>query len=506
LNEEILPVIKKWYNENRPGKDDEIFRFYSSITKENKQYELPKDSLSIFNNLDKPYNKKRTILLVAVGTEGWDCKSLTSVVLPRKTTTKNFVLQTTARCLREVKNAKNEKALIYLGFGNYDTLDKELKENYKLTINDLKITGENDVPVVVRKPKLGELKYKQIIYKYHINILTQTQDYKAQLNSFDLNIFKKKYDYSAKETKGKISDTGMQSEVSENIEQYIAEKYHFANFIYDITKALYYRYTPAEILSEYENELKNIHKTLNENYTWIVNNPYIEFKDVANYVASHLTYIIEYKTETITDLDTINLLEWSSPAFINYGGGKMIPRIERNDVKRVKNKERLMIRWEDHFDDFGDPDPQDLSFNYIPYRFDSDFEMEAINEMLKLKSLSEFEVYFNGIKENKLESFNIQTPYGKYTPDFLIIKRKGKRYEWQQNNEPDNKAGEIDKILIIETKGELYYTEEFQQKEKFVKDVFLKHNPDFKYVCFIDKGGNDFTKHIKELEKMIEEL
>jgi hypothetical protein len=205
-------------------------------------------------------------------------------------------------------------------------------------------------------------------------------------------------------------------------------------------------------------------------------------------------------------LDTINLLEWSSPAFINYGGGKMIPRIERNDVKRVKNKERLMIRWEDHFDDFGDPDPQDLSFNYIPYRFDSDFEMEAINEMLKLKSLSEFEVYFNGIKENKLESFNIQTPYGKYTPDFLIIKRKGKRYEWQQNNEPDNKAGEIDKILIIETKGELYYTEEFQQKEKFVKDVFLKHNPDFKYVCFIDKGGNDFTKHIKELEKMIEEL
>jgi len=506
LNEEILPVIKKWYNENRPGKDDEIFRFYSSVTKENKQYELPKNSLSIFNNLDKPYNKKRIILLVAVGTEGWDCKSLTSVVLPRKTTTKNFVLQTTARCLREVNNAKNEKALIYLGFGNYDTLDKELKENYKLTINDLKVTGENDVPVVVRKPKLGELKYKQIIYKYHINILTQTQDYKAQLEAFDFNIFKKKYDYSAKETKGKISDAGMQSEVSENLEQYIAEKYHFTNFIYDVTKALYFRYTPAEILSEYENELKNIHKTLNENYTWIVNNPYIEFKDVANYVASHLTYIIEYKTETITDLDTINLLEWSSPAFINYGGGKMIPRIERNDVKRVKNKERLMIRWEDHFDDFGDPDPQDLSFNYIPYRFDSDFEMEAINEMLKLKSLSEFEVYFNGIKENKLESFNIQTPYGKYTPDFLIIKRKGKRYEWQQNNEPDNKAGEIDKILIIETKGEPYYTEEFQQKEKFVKDVFLKHNPDFKYVCFIDKGRNDFTKHIKELEKMVKDL
>lgn len=301
LNEEILPVIKKWYDENRPGKDNEIFGYYSSVTKENKQYELPKDSLSIFNNLDKPYNKKRIILLAAVGTEGWDCKSLTSVVLIRKTTTKNFVLQTTARCLREVNNAKTEQALIYLGSGNYDTLDKELKENYKLTINDLKVTGENDVPIVVRKPKLSELKYKQIIYKYHINILTQTQDYKAQLKAFDFDVFKKKYDYSAKETKGIISNSGMQSEISENIEQYIAIKYLFTNFVYDITKALYSRYTPAEILFEYKNELTKIHKTLNENYTWIVNNPYIGFKNVANYVASHLTYIIEYKTETITD-------------------------------------------------------------------------------------------------------------------------------------------------------------------------------------------------------------
>ena len=506
LNEDILPVIKDWYSKNRKGKEYEIFRYYSGVTKENKAYELPKQNLTIFNNLDKPYNKKRVILLVAVGTEGWDCRSLTSVVLPRKTTTKNFVLQTTARCLREVEKAKNEKALIYLGAGNYDTLDKELKENYKLTINDLKITRENDIPVIVRKPKLGELEYKQIIYKYHVNILKQTQDFKTQLQKFDFDVFKKKYDYTAKETTGKISDSGMQSEVSENIEQYIAQKYNFSNFIYDLTKALYYRYSPNEILSEYKNELEKIHEILNENYNWIINNPNIELKDVANYVASFLTYVIEYKTEIIEDLNLINLLEWTSPAFINYGGGKMIPKIEKRDVKRIKNAQRLMMRWEDHIDDFGNPDPQDLSYNYIPYRFDSDFEIEAINQMLKLKSLSHLEVYFNGIKENNLQSFTIQTPQGRYTPDFLIIKRKGKRYEWQKDNEQDKQVGEIEKMLIIETKGEPYYTEEFQQKEKFVKDVFLKHNPKFKYVCFIDKGGNDFKQHIKELEKLIKEL
>lgn len=502
LNEEILPVIKDWYGKNRKGKEDEIFRYYSGVTKENKAYELPKQNLTIFNNLDKPYNKKRIILLVAVGTEGWDCQSLTSVVLPRKTTTKNFVLQTTARCLREVEKAKNEKALIYLGAGNYDTLDKELKENYKLSINDLKITGENDVPVIVRKPKLGKLEYKQVIYKYHVNILKQTQDFKTQLQNFDFSVFKKKYDYSAKETTGKISDSGMQSEVSENIEQYITEKYNFSNFIYDLTKALYYRYTPNEILSEYKNELVKIHAELNKNYTWIVNNPNIKLKDVANYAASYLTYVIEYKTETIEDLNLINLLEWTSPAFVNYGGGKFLPKIAKSQVQRLQKRPNRMV---EDFEDT-DLDPQDISFNYLPYRFDSDFELSAIDEMLKLNDLSDLEVYFNGIKQQELSSFCIQTPQGRYTPDFLIIKRKGKRYEWQEDNEQDEQVGEIDKMLIIETKGEPYYTEEFQQKEKFVKDVFLKHNPKFEYVCFIDKGKNDFKQHIKELEKLIKEL
>ena len=506
LNEEILPVIKDWYAKNRKDKEHEIFRYYSSVTKENKAYELPKNNLTIFNNLDKPYIKKRVILLVAVGTEGWDCRSLTSVVLPRKTTTKNFVLQTTARCLREVNEAKNEKALIYLGAGNYETLDKELKENYKLTINDLKMSGENDIPVIVRKPKLGKLTYKQVFYKYHINILKQTQDYKTQLQNFDFKVFIKKYDYKAKETTGKISDSGMQSEVSENLEQYAKLQYSFTNFIYDLTKALFYQYTPAEILAEYNNELEKIHAEINENYNWIINNPNIDLKDVINYVASYFTYSIEYKTETIEDLNSINLLEWSSPAFINYGNGKMIPPIEKKRVPFVKDQKRVNTYWEFYIEDYGHPDPQDLSYNYIPYRFDSDFEMEAINQMLKLNSLSHLEVYFNGIKEQQLQSFTIQTPYGKYTPDFLIIKRKGKRYEWQQDNEPDKQAGKIDKILIIETKGEPYYTEEFRQKEKFVKDVFLKHNPNFKYVCFVDKGRNDFNKHLKELEKIINEL
>lgn len=96
-------MVQEWYDNNRKDHKEEIFIYYSA----SKEYPLPKDSTAIFHNLDKPYSKKRVILLVGIGTEGWDCKSLTSVVLPRKQSGKNFVLQTTCRCLREVENARN---------------------------------------------------------------------------------------------------------------------------------------------------------------------------------------------------------------------------------------------------------------------------------------------------------------------------------------------------------------------------------------------------------------
>ena len=90
LNEKVLPVVQEWYQKHRKNKENEIFRYYSKVSKENRQYQLPRENLAIFNNLDKSYSDKRVILLVAVGTEGWDCKSLTAIALPRQKTTKNL--------------------------------------------------------------------------------------------------------------------------------------------------------------------------------------------------------------------------------------------------------------------------------------------------------------------------------------------------------------------------------------------------------------------------------
>jgi len=506
LNEKVLPIIQEWYQEYRKNKENEILMYYSKVGKENKQYELPKENLALFHNLDKPYSDKRVILLVAVGTEGWDCKSLTAIALPRQKTTKNFVLQTTCRCLREVENAEKEKALIYLAKSNYETLDKELKENYRLKISDLQFKQAKEMPVKIRKPKLGKLKYKQIETKYKI-IIGKEIDYKNRLENFNFEVFKNKYKFEEKIKKGTIGKEGITKEVyyKKAYNDEIIE-YTFDDFIYDIANETLGKFSETELIKEYHNELKNIFTVIEKNKGWINANPNLEFKDIIHYIASLLMEEVNYKIETFTKDTEIELLEWNivNPSMLletaNVSSLKFMPRIDTNKIDDYRRHPEDLE--EDFLGKDNNIDPQNISFNYIPYRMDSSFEQNALSDMLKMSELAELEVYFNGYQNEKLQSFYIQTPRGIYTPDFLIIKRKdNKKYQ------DKNKMGEIEKILIIETKGKPYYNEEFKQKENFVKKDFIRYNPNFNYQCFVDEEGkNDFNNFIDELKNKIESL
>ncbi|MDV7392121.1 hypothetical protein RZS08_12230, partial [Arthrospira platensis SPKY1] len=85
----------------------EILRFHRG----NKLYPQPADSELEFRSLDLPLSKKRYVLLVQIGKEGWDCPSLTGVILSQKgDSPKNMVLQTACRCLRQVDRDADESA------------------------------------------------------------------------------------------------------------------------------------------------------------------------------------------------------------------------------------------------------------------------------------------------------------------------------------------------------------------------------------------------------------
>ncbi len=500
LNEKILPVIQNWYKQKRKGKEAEIFKFYTNGGKENKQYEIPKDSLAVFNNLDKPYSDKRVILLVAVGTEGWDCKSLAAVALPRKDTSKNFVLQTSCRCLREMDNAQKEKALIYLNDGNYNILDNQLKENYDLSISDLKFDSRSEIAVKIRKPKLGKLKYKQVETKYQIFSKKAKSD---NLNNFDFEKIKEKYKHDSRITSGRIGRAGIVAETGKKYAESDKASYLFNDFLYDLARAAFGKFSETELLKNHQKELEAIFNKIQSNLDWIESNPNLEMNDIIKNIASFLMEEIEIEKEIITKDAEIELLEWEikNPKIALYRGSgalaDFLPKITRQNAEIYRRHPEDLEA--DFFGRDNNIDPQNISFNYMPYKMDSNFERNALSEMLKMTELAGLEVYYNGYKDNRLQSFWIQTPDGVYTPDFLILKRKnGKNYKTKKEK------GEIEKVLIVETKGKIYYDDEFKQKERFIKNDFKKHNPNFSYISFVDKDdNNNFANFIDELRNLI---
>ena len=114
---------------------------------------------------------------------------------------------------------------------------------------------------------------------------------------------------------------------------------------------------------------------------------------------------------------------------------------------------------------------KDRSFHYLPYRTDSGFEQTFLKEVLSFDEIENLglEVYYNGdraMTEFKIKCYkkngNKWSYVGIYTPDFLIIKRKG---------------GKIHKIIVVETKGEIYAKDPtFMDKKTFMETEFSKQN------------------------------
>ena len=117
------------------------------------------------------------------------------------------------------------------------------------------------------------------------------------------------------------------------------------------------------------------------------------------------------------------------------------------------------------------------SFHYLPYNFggsgSSGFEIQTLQETLRLADFKskELEIYYNGergLTEFVINCFAKEGKYwkniGKYTTDFLIVKRTAK--------------DKIHKALLIETKGALYAEDKvFQKKEKLCRNRVFKTKP-----------------------------
>lgn len=115
-----------------------------------------------------PASPYRIILLVNMGTEGWNCPSLFACGLVRKLrSSNNFVLQAATRCLRQVPG-NTRPARVYVSKGNRSILQKQLEETYGTTLDDLnrRQTERVEQEIELKKPELPPLLIKKHVRRF----------------------------------------------------------------------------------------------------------------------------------------------------------------------------------------------------------------------------------------------------------------------------------------------------------------------------------------------------
>ena len=118
-----------------------------------------------FRRLNNPDSRKRVILLIGKGVEGWNCPSLFACALIKEqTASSNYILQAATRCLRQVPgNARSAK--IFLDYANAKILDRQLRENFRTDLGLLSAgAGEREtITLRVRKMSLPRLEITRAV-------------------------------------------------------------------------------------------------------------------------------------------------------------------------------------------------------------------------------------------------------------------------------------------------------------------------------------------------------
>jgi type III restriction enzyme len=501
LEEEVYPFLTSELKIN-PA---EILKFHGG----NKKYTLPKENELAFRSLDLAISKKRYILLVQVGKEGWDCPSLTGVILSQKgDSPQNMVLQTSCRCLRQVDKGKAETALIWLNKDNADTLNKQLKQEQNSSIDELNSTKRiGKAEMVERHSRMEYLQLPKVdFYQMKVTYQSIDQEETANTKAKLKAIIKKLEDYKALAliSTSEISniDTG---EIDVINETGIA----FANYnhwLFDISRQSF-ALIPESQLHQFDTELNEIFEIVS--FEKDGNRFFNELYDLHSLqskirVAFSIKRDLQTYTEVIpkeaelliagrlTDVeDNLKLYPKKSDTakIVEFDKRNMPLKNDEEKVKQLYDMNLEMVKGTpleiafgsfENFKEQYDFQPavknKEVTFHYLPYNFggsgSSGLEIETLQKALQLADFKnkDLEIYYNGergLTEFVINCFAKEGKYwkniGKYTTDFLIIKRISKN--------------KIHKALLLETKGALYADDKvFQKKKNYVETEFLKLN------------------------------
>lgn len=475
LEEELYPIVCNICSELGLNPSETILRYHKGNTK----YKVAEDAQFEFSMLDSPLSEKRIVLLVGIGREGWNCKSLTGVILSqRNSCPQNMVLQITCRCLREVDKAKRETALIWLNKFNADKLNQQLKEQQYTTIIEFGSKKQEDEITIHRYSRMDKLKLPPIdFYQIKINYNTIETEKVANIKEFLIQYQPPYADTSVIYTQG--FDPVDKASESVAIDS-LPESTNFRLWLDLIIKESFGTLTILE-LTKYEAQLKLLFDkvTQSDGGQLFLDSKIDQAKVRADirrcFVAKRSFNVSEELIPEEASLLKVNALKSPidvPPTAIYVPTQEKVAEIVKKDVAPV---ETISEEIRKYLIEHNLPLPEvetsinDRTYHYLPYHLDSPLEDDYLSSVINhLKSVPGVEFYFNG--DESLTDFGIRcyTKRGKnwkmlgyYYPDFIMLTR--------------NEDNTINKIVIIETKGE-GFAGKFEPRKHFMEEMFIKFN------------------------------
>lgn len=484
LEELVYPLVAQITAEYGLSSDT-ILKFH----KGNKRYPMPGDSQMEFDSLDQPFSKIRIVLLVQIGKEGWDCRSLTGIILSQEgDCPKNMVLQTACRCLRQVQKDALETALIYLNSSNAEKLNTQLQKQHHISLKEFSEADHHKVPLnrydrtgYLRLPKVD---FYQLKINYNALIVEPSEPEKTLPRACK----------DAGKTAGVIKTTDFSMTVADTTvddKEYGTVPASYPVWLYGIIRSSFGTLTMEE-LQPYDAQLRDIFETITyqRNGSRYFSSRYDVSRVEANIRKAFCDLrSCETREERIPQsaslLNIANFtqtIETEHPANY-YPDQETVQKIVLDDQGKLKPDKKTQEMME-LAQEMGQEDilallrqkntshPQkDRSFHYLPYHTDSSFEQTFLREVLTFPEIERMglEVYYNG--DRAMTEFRIKCYknsnggwryIGMYTPDFLILQRR---------------EGQIDRAIIVETKGEAYANDPaFKDKRAFAETEFLRQN------------------------------
>lgn len=475
LEEEIYPTAYALCTEMGINPTEVILKYH----KGNSSYKVDEDAQFEFSTLDLPASKKRIILLVGIGREGWNCKSLTGVILSqRNACPQNMVLQISCRCLREVDNAHKETALIWLNKFNAEKLNQQLQEQQYTTIAAFGGKKPEELITIQRHSRMERLKlppidYYQITIKYDTVETAQVKNIGEYLREYQLP----HVDSTVIYTQGfDQSNTTSESAAGHGITE-IANFRLWLDLIVKEGLGL----LSINTLNRYESELKILFDkiTLRKGESLIYNEDIDQVKvrsDIRNSFAVRRSF--NTKEELVPE--EASLLKVNALTSPIEAGKTAIYSPTQEKVANIisqdsKPSETISEEIRKYLIEHGLPLPDEekavneRTYHYLPYHLDSKLEEDYLYSVINhIKTVPGVEFYFNG--DDTLTDFRIRcyTKRGRawkldgyYYPDFLMLTR--------------NSDNTINKVVIIETKGE-GFAGKFIPRKQFMDEVFIKLN------------------------------